>query len=102
MTIEWWIAGALLMVTLVPMGWKFRSRYAWGAVLVLASGTAAGMYTWHQRLAREELSTNSLHNKTPREDRAGGYVRSDTCRSCHPAEYASWRQTFHRTMTQHA
>lgn len=29
-----------------------------------------------------------------------GYVSSDACRSCHPGHFASWRQTFHRTMTQ--
>src|SRR5438105_2957671 len=29
-----------------------------------------------------------------------GYVSSDTCRACHPAQYASWHTSFHRTMTQ--
>ena len=29
-----------------------------------------------------------------------GYVSSDTCRACHPSEYASWRASYHRTMTQ--
>ena len=28
------------------------------------------------------------------------YVSSQTCRSCHPGEHASWHQTYHRTMTQ--
>jgi nitrate/TMAO reductase-like tetraheme cytochrome c subunit len=31
---------------------------------------------------------------------AGDYVSSDTCRSCHPGNYASWHASFHRTMTQ--
>jgi predicted CXXCH cytochrome family protein len=31
-----------------------------------------------------------------------GYVSSDVCRSCHPAEYASWHRSYHRTMTQRA
>lgn len=31
-----------------------------------------------------------------------GYVSSSACRSCHPAEYASWHRSFHRTMTQDA
>jgi hypothetical protein len=30
------------------------------------------------------------------------YAGSDTCRSCHPGNYASWHRTFHRTMTQEA
>lgn len=29
-----------------------------------------------------------------------GYTGSAACRSCHPAEHASWRASFHRTMTQ--
>lgn len=29
-----------------------------------------------------------------------GYATSDTCRSCHPGQYASWHASFHRTMTQ--
>ena len=30
----------------------------------------------------------------------GGYVSSDTCRACHPSQYASWHRSYHRTMTQ--
>ncbi|MGH9884508.1 MAG: multiheme c-type cytochrome, partial [bacterium] len=28
------------------------------------------------------------------------YVSSRTCRACHPSQYASWRASYHRTMTQ--
>jgi predicted CXXCH cytochrome family protein len=31
---------------------------------------------------------------------AGEYVTSAACRSCHPSEYASWHDSYHRTMTQ--
>ena len=31
-----------------------------------------------------------------------GYAGSDSCRACHPGQYASWRETYHRTMTQAA
>jgi hypothetical protein len=31
-----------------------------------------------------------------------GYVASDRCRDCHPSQYESWHQSFHRTMTQRA
>src|SRR5262245_29066078 len=30
------------------------------------------------------------------------YVQSETCRRCHADHYRTWRQTFHRTMTQEA
>jgi hypothetical protein len=36
----------------------------------------------------------------PIEVLADGYLSSRACQSCHPAEYASWHASFHRTMTQ--
>jgi predicted CXXCH cytochrome family protein len=32
--------------------------------------------------------------------RASEYVSSAACKSCHPSEYASWHESYHRTMTQ--
>jgi hypothetical protein len=32
--------------------------------------------------------------------REANYVTSNSCRACHPANYASWHTSFHRTMTQ--
>jgi Cytochrome c552/Doubled CXXCH motif (Paired_CXXCH_1)/Cytochrome c554 and c-prime len=29
-----------------------------------------------------------------------GYVSSQTCRACHPSQYNTWHQSYHRTMTQ--
>jgi len=29
-----------------------------------------------------------------------GFTSSNTCQACHPAEYASWHASYHRTMTQ--
>ena len=29
-----------------------------------------------------------------------GFVSSDACQACHPREYATWRASYHRTMTQ--
>lgn len=34
--------------------------------------------------------------------REDGYVTSSTCRACHPAQYASWHASWHRTMTGRA
>jgi hypothetical protein len=39
---------------------------------------------------------------TPVDVAASSYVQSETCRRCHEENYASWRRTFHRTMTQDA
>src|ERR1051325_5931225 len=38
----------------------------------------------------------------PSQGRPGGYVTSETCKSCHKDEYDSWHRSFHRTMTQYA
>ncbi|MCA9618608.1 MAG: hypothetical protein KC731_06295, partial [Myxococcales bacterium] len=38
----------------------------------------------------------------PVERRGAAVVRSETCARCHPDEHASWRRTYHRTMTQEA
>ena len=32
--------------------------------------------------------------------RSGGFAGAAECRSCHPDHYASWRRTFHASMTQ--
>lgn len=36
----------------------------------------------------------------PIQQNENGYVSSDTCRSCHPNEYATWHTSYHRSMTQ--
>jgi hypothetical protein len=38
----------------------------------------------------------------PIEVQAGGYVTSSRCRACHPHEYATWHDSYHRTMTRRA
>lgn len=37
---------------------------------------------------------------TPVARRSDGYVSSNACQACHPGEYASWRRSYHRRMTQ--
>jgi predicted CXXCH cytochrome family protein len=45
----------------------------------------------------------AAHPAWPVHERAhDGYVSSSACRPCHPAQYASWHRSFHRTMTQRA
>jgi formate-dependent nitrite reductase cytochrome c552 subunit len=36
----------------------------------------------------------------PIQDPVGGFASSDGCRACHPSQFASWRASYHRTMTQ--
>jgi predicted CXXCH cytochrome family protein len=42
------------------------------------------------------------HSWLPTQGRPGGFVTSETCKSCHADEYHSWHGSFHRTMTQYA
>src|SRR5439155_12879818 len=50
-------------------------------------------------LKKTSLPTRELQSKLPHPQR-DEYLSSETCRSCHPAQYASWHRSFHRTMTQ--
>lgn len=46
------------------------------------------------------LPTPSTPGPGPVQVLRDGYVSSDRCRACHPSQYESWHQSFHRTMTQ--
>ena len=77
------------------------SRWSWpvatglgvatGAVLLVASASTSP--------PSESLTPADLQ---PLVDPVDGFVTSDSCRSCHPREYATWHDSFHRTMTQKA
>jgi len=41
-----------------------------------------------------------LPSDRPVEIAGDRYVSSQTCRACHPSQYASWHASYHRTMTQ--
>jgi len=102
MTLEWVIAGGLLLLALAPVAMRWRSPMAWAVLLAAGTLTGAGMWWWHTRLKLKESSESIVRSKTPREGRPGGYLTSDSCRSCHPNQHDSWRSSFHRTMTQRA
>ncbi len=62
-----------------------------GACLALAAVTAA---------TREPPLDEALARALPGDRSGPGYVTSGTCQACHPSEYATWRGSYHRTMTQ--
>jgi hypothetical protein len=49
---------------------------------------------------RAENVKHAAELHTPQQVHSDGYVSSAQCRSCHPSEYASWRNSYHRSMTQ--
>ena len=67
-------------------------------VLLIFFSVISTCFYW-KYLSKKDLDRFSLNSKIPNKEQAKGYISSDNCRSCHPAEYASWYNTYHRTMT---
>lgn len=76
------------------------ARLAVAVVLPLAVALAAAGWQTAQR--RRMQAGAEVLAKLPREEPPTGFVSSDTCRACHPSQYASWHRSYHRTMTQYA
>ena len=96
---------ACLVLSVVVAALANRRGHRFYLALLILVGAAAGSYALHsgrdlQISERAELQ-KSIFDKTPGH-RADKFESSATCRKCHPGEYASWHQTFHRTMTQRA
>jgi predicted CXXCH cytochrome family protein len=68
------------------------------AALALAFAAVLGLRA--QGALRRQRVLEEIERTIP--GRSGGdeFVSSSACRACHPAEYASWHATYHRTMTQ--
>jgi hypothetical protein len=65
-----------------------------GAILALSCIVAAA------RLIPGTPGVDPASIIDPREVHVDGYVGSGVCRSCHPDQYATWHDSYHRTMTQ--
>jgi predicted CXXCH cytochrome family protein len=102
MPLEWSVAGLLLAAAMWPLVRRTRSWGARAGVLFLLVAAIAGGFVWQSRATSRLTARNQLLQKLPAENHPGGYVRSETCRSCHPDQYTSWHGSFHRTMTQRA
>lgn len=72
------------MPELRPAVWLFGPAAVWGVVAI------AGLV----RTASDAGAWGSIDR------RAGGVATSAACKTCHPAQHASWQATYHRTMTQ--
>ena len=91
MLLEWLLIGITIALGVRALG--LGERYA---ALLLASMTLAG--------AALAVATTSVQAPPPAPiaQRGEGFVTSNACRSCHPAEYSSWHGSYHRSMTQAA
>lgn len=89
------ILGTLLLLLVLGEG-------AWRPTLALAGliVTLAVAATWGWVRSPRHDAPSPL--RMPVESPPDGFATSRSCRSCHPGHYASWHQSFHRTMTQKA
>ena len=100
---EWLLIGISAgIVGMICLQLSVVSRAAGLVLLVALGGSLVAAKRWQDRRL-EHLAVQSQHQeKLPSEGRPGGYVTSESCRACHPNEYASWHMSYHRTMTQYA
>ena len=88
---------ALALSRLVYGVGRRRSRGAAFLLVLVAIGATSALAP-----RRPEAGTleDPASRGRPVEVRELGYVSSDTCRTCHPTQYATWHRSYHRTMTQ--
>ena len=101
MYIEWLLFSSMLLAAVIVLAWRLPGSRRWPLCLALVGAAIFGATQWRSHLQAREASRKTLLEKTPKEGREG-FASSDSCRSCHPVQYASWHKSFHRTMTQHA
>jgi len=95
---------------------------AWLAVATLVGGSVGALATrsasWALRFFGFAIGASSaavsvtffvpaqpdveLNLRTPALGPRDGFASSDSCRACHPGQYETWHDSFHRTMTQRA
>src|SRR4051812_6635262 len=94
----WTLTGPAILVLLR----RARAASTIALAVVLVASTAAGHALWASRSTHRARSDGALRASVPQPIGDGGYVSSDSCRACHPSQYASWHRSYHRTMTQTA
>jgi Zn-finger protein len=83
------------MAPTAPAGDSWRPL---GLVLVAALAFS-GALAYGSLRVRTPHRPETAHAERPIQVADGGFVSSDTCRACHPGQYASWHRSYHRTMT---
>ncbi|HVY38583.1 MAG TPA: cytochrome c3 family protein [Polyangia bacterium] len=71
-----------------------RRRWVWAAFVLAAAGFVGRAAVRRHRIDVELATPRDLHRVA--------YVGSAACRDCHLDRLASWKRTFHRTMTAEA
>ncbi len=99
MTVEHILVGAVLAAGILPLWIAKRRRIS--AVLGTVAVAAVFVFTLSLLFRSNDAGTGEAANSgRPIEVRSDGYVSSRTCRACHARQYATWHESYHRTMTQ--
>ena len=80
-----------------PVPSRSRLRTLAPAAALIAGAAALGATA---AVSLDPLVPESTVEHRPIAVTEDGYVSSETCRACHPSQYATWHGSFHRTMTQ--
>ncbi len=96
MAVEIVLLSAALVATLAVVRGALpeRSRWFWGITYVAVQSSVLLL------LIRTTPADSKRAPEGPKPSEAYGYVSSEACRACHPAQFESWHRSFHRTMTQ--
>lgn len=84
-------ASSVIAALIAVAALMLLTRRAW-----IGPPAAAGILAILAIVPVHEPAPTTGPELTPREE----FATSSACRSCHPGEYASWHDSFHRTMTQ--
>lgn len=99
MFVEVLVFVGLLALGCAPLFWRppggaWRRSSQLGAVTLVALAALAAWWTSDSR------APVALSVERPNEVVVDDYVSSRKCRACHPSQYSTWHQSYHRTMTQ--
>lgn len=86
-----------LALALAAAAWRSSGVGSKRALLPLTA--AAGALGLAAAMGRPRIAPTPVPIEIKPRD---GYVSSGACRSCHPAEWQSWHQSYHRSMTEAA
>jgi len=90
---------ALVIAVLATVVGLLAAQRDHRALLIAIAGVAIGAGAWWLTPAPGDAA---LERALPGPVEEAGFATSDTCRSCHPSQYQSWHDSYHRTMTQAA
>ena len=101
------ILSGLLLAAVLPFLRQAKRQKVAGLVALTLALTAGLGYFKYTMDSRNDASRAALTASTPAQARLkpvtapnNAYTSSQTCRACHPSEYKSWHNSYHRTMTQ--